>query len=574
MLLSEGWFERDVCYIRYMKSLLFEGVPVFSDNENAQAGFVSGTNVYREEVIKALFRYGTYDAYFFLWRTPFLPIPEDRASRITGAESRARVISICNLDELSLYDDVALFSPTPYITSLIPLRSRERSSRWIASGIAHSLDGWDMPYLPLSFMHSDIDEADSLICSTESGKRVLENLFAFAEGQRREGASPEPYSGSQRPSLPVLPLGIDCQDYRPQDKGSIRRRLGISIERVIILYVGRISPISKCDLWPLICVIARMLPSHPALELIIAGDDTQHDMAELLEAEAQMLGCGDRVRVRPNIGDKEKRELFAAADIFVSPSDNTQETFGLTIAEAMAAALPVVASDWNGYKELVKHGDTGFLIPTYWLPLGEGLDHMSTVSFFSRNSLLAASTIVDVEGLEFYLRLLIERPDLRDTMGRCGRRYALESYDWNVVIKGYEAVWQEGFSKSHALRVGKGSFAACPTHYPYQEVFSHYPSRILDHSEAITITPGGRQFAETDTPPESLVSPNGITNLDHVRQLLRIADALGPATVERLTAHVIENMKLSRLIAVSAIGFSLKYDFLKLSDSRPYRQRD
>ena len=44
---------------------------------------------------------------------------------------------------------------------------------------------------------------------------------------------------------------------------------------------------------------------------------------------------------------------YAAADIFVSLSDNIQETFGLTPVEAMAAGLPVVASDWDGYRETI-----------------------------------------------------------------------------------------------------------------------------------------------------------------------------------------------------------------------------
>ena len=46
--------------------------------------------------------------------------------------------------------------------------------------------------------------------------------------------------------------------------------------------------------------------------------------------------------------------------------DNTQETFGLAVAEAMAAGLPVVASNWNGYRDLVRHGVDGYLVPSRW----------------------------------------------------------------------------------------------------------------------------------------------------------------------------------------------------------------
>src|SRR6516164_5936950 len=56
--------------------------------------------------------------------------------------------------------------------------------------------------------------------------------------------------------------------------------------------------------------------------------------------------------------------VWHAADIFASLSDSIQETFGLVIVEAMASGLPVVASDWDGYRDLVADGETGFLVPT------------------------------------------------------------------------------------------------------------------------------------------------------------------------------------------------------------------
>src|ERR1700760_3430249 len=57
-------------------------------------------------------------------------------------------------------------------------------------------------------------------------------------------------------------------------------------------------------------------------------------------------------------------ELWAGADVFLSLVDNIQETFGITPLEAMAAGLPVVVSDWDGYRSTVRDGIEGFLIPT------------------------------------------------------------------------------------------------------------------------------------------------------------------------------------------------------------------
>src|ERR1700760_2735871 len=68
-------------------------------------------------------------------------------------------------------------------------------------------------------------------------------------------------------------------------------------------------------------------------------------------------------------------ELWAGADVFMSLVDNIQETFGITPVEAMAAGLPVVASNWDGYRFTGRDGQDGFLIPTLGGPTsGQGLN--------------------------------------------------------------------------------------------------------------------------------------------------------------------------------------------------------
>ena len=58
------------------------------------------------------------------------------------------------------------------------------------------------------------------------------------------------------------------------------------------------------------------------------------------------------------------RCCWAAADLFLSLVDNPQETFGLAPVEAMAAGVPVVVSDWDGYRYTVSDGVEGFRVPT------------------------------------------------------------------------------------------------------------------------------------------------------------------------------------------------------------------
>jgi glycosyltransferase involved in cell wall biosynthesis len=92
-----------------------------------------------------------------------------------------------------------------------------------------------------------------------------------------------------------------------------------------------------------------------------------------------------------------RRDSWAAADIFISLADNIQETFGLTPIEAMASGLPVVVTDWDGYKDTVRDGIVGFRLAT-WMPRpGQGDDfayrYESQVINYDMYCGLTASTI-------------------------------------------------------------------------------------------------------------------------------------------------------------------------------------
>ena len=112
------------------------------------------------------------------------------------------------------------------------------------------------------------------------------------------------------------------------------------------------------------------------------------------------------------------RPLLHRADVVVSLADNPQETFGLTILEAAAAAKPVIASDYDGYRDLVRHGSTGFLVST--LDSGE-VDDISILAPLLYDSTyhlwLAQDVAVDVGELAGHLRVML-RKGVREDMGR------------------------------------------------------------------------------------------------------------------------------------------------------------
>ena len=107
--------------------------------------------------------------------------------------------------------------------------------------------------------------------------------------------------------------------------------------------------------------------------------------------------------------------------------DNIQETFGLTPLEAMAAGLPVVVSDWDGYRFTVRDGIEGFLVPTLGGPpgpIGETIvtRHAARIDTYqSYVGSIAQHTAVHVGSAATPLGQLIASPDLRRRMGAAGR---------------------------------------------------------------------------------------------------------------------------------------------------------
>ena len=125
------------------------------------------------------------------------------------------------------------------------------------------------------------------------------------------------------------------------------------------------------------------------------------------------------------VSEELKRQALSAADVALSLVDNTQETFGLAIAEAMAAGLPVIASNWNGYRDLVRHGVDGYLVPSRWASTAPavsarlGWQQFSGIeSFPAVAGALAQLVQLDAVAAEKALFSLLGSPSLLQRMGK------------------------------------------------------------------------------------------------------------------------------------------------------------
>ena len=182
-----------------------------------------------------------------------------------------------------------------------------------------------------------------------------------------------------------------------------------------------------------------------------------------------------------------RKQAWSAADFFTSLSDNIQETFGLTPVEAMAAGLPIVITDWNGYRDTLEDGIQGIAIPTVSPASGSGEDiaakyRSGRYSYGGYIGRTAQFTYVDADLVADSYARIIADDALRKDMGAAGRDRAVKFYDWSVIVPRYEALWAElgeRRSKDSEIAAAQEGHVADPLRNDPSQVFSGYPTMSL-----------------------------------------------------------------------------------------------
>jgi glycosyltransferase involved in cell wall biosynthesis len=378
-------------------------------------------------------------------------------------------------------------SPCVFLSGTLDLGNLARLRRlsgWPRAsvlGMIHSLNySWHIQNLLLLFF-SPLYRHDALMCSSTTGRETVVRCLELLNERLSDGSAMRPRAMLQ---TPVIPLGVEVEAFRDAADDGLRQSLDLG-PGPVVLYFGRFSAASKGDLLPLILAFRRVAAQHPQASLLLAGDDTHFNMAGLLREFAARVAPQARIRVVANPGPEAKRALYATADVFVSPSDSLQETFGITVVEAMAAALPTVVSDWDGYKDLVLDGQTGFRVRTTLPDVGERFDDLQGSGAMLAPDLLAATTMVDIEQLASSIGTLVGRPDVRRAMGRAALARARALYDWPVVIGQYEALWSE---LAHEAAANPDTREENADGLGYRQLFGHYASDRLDHRSLVRLT--------------------------------------------------------------------------------------
>ncbi|MFN8496549.1 MAG: glycosyltransferase family 4 protein [Anaerolineae bacterium] len=155
-----------------------------------------------------------------------------------------------------------------------------------------------------------------------------------------------------------VPNGVDVARFRPDAaaRQATRERLGVAPHAPLLAIATRLE--AEKGVQVAIDALSRAQEHTPAVRMVIAGHGSHF---EALDRQVRRLGLSQRVTFLGLVAHEELPGILAAADIFIMPS-LCHEAFPLSIVEAMAAGLPVVASRVGGVGAAVTDGVTGALV--------------------------------------------------------------------------------------------------------------------------------------------------------------------------------------------------------------------
>lgn len=414
---------------------------------------VFGASVANHELFQALIRQGGLDRVDFLTPEP-MPVDSIVEHLLEGVVPTARIGSASLLNQRVARDCGTLIRGGPRLDELAWLRRRASLDRdYSLIGLIHTIAPLPMRHDIATSTIAPLYPWDALVCTSPSVKSALERMIDewcdYLED--RLGAVSVP-----RPMLPLVPLGVHGQRFaeaadRPAERTAMRAELGCGPDDIVVLWVGRLSYFEKAFPQPMIRAVAEAAAATGRrLHFAMVGwfPEPEAGARQYREAAAaygpgigfHLLDGNDRALVA---------RMWAASDIFLSLVDNIQETFGITPLEAMAAGLPVVISDWDGYRYTVEHGIQGMLIPTLigsetGAPPELSVGHaLGTKTYQQYVGVLAQHTAVDVTAAAEAIAALVQSPDLRRRMGEAGRRRIANHFDWSVVAPMYVALADE-----------------------------------------------------------------------------------------------------------------------------------
>ena len=384
--------------------------------------------------------------------------------------------------------------PTPEINVEAWCRRIVGERAYAICGITHTTSTTRAMGIIADLLIAPTESYDALICTSSAVRASVETQLDGVRDYLAQEFGPRRRAEPQRVTIP---LGVNTEDFSIDagQRAAWRKRLNIPADAIVALYVGRFDLQEKMN--PALMAVAlekSAVATNQPIYWVNSGwaesgeaERTYHKETRALCPSVNYIHVDGR---KPDV----RFSIWSVADFFISFSDNIQETFGLTPIEAMAAGLPSVVTDWNGYKDSVRHGEDGFRISTIAPGPGMGSDlaYWFTSGWMNYSNYVGAASqyvAVDYKEAVGAITALVMYPDLRRRMGEQARARAKAVFDWAAIVPQYQALWAEQDARRRAAppvpRSPDNPFRPDPF-----RLFAAYPTRNLELDDQLALPAG------------------------------------------------------------------------------------
>lgn len=524
--------------------------------ENSIDGY-NGLRKANEAFLKAVIRYSRFnELHLFLHEGQIPAFRQDWKEYLHqyGAGKNINILPVHDLPSCFQRHAYSVFHcGDPYISDLAALRERHASSIFPITGRAHSLSDDARLSRVRDLIFSPVKPCDSILCSSTAQKTVMKRLISSASASVSDTVGRAvPYRGQ----VSLIPLGIEParQEAVPSREGNVLQ----------MLCLGRLSAADKMDLHPLLLALNDLFEEGTVsrFQLVIAGaGDASGEYVRSLLAQAYEFNLEDCIRFELTVDDEKREQLLAEADVFVSLADNVQESFGLAPLEAMRAGIPVILSDWNGYRDLIVSGQEGFLIKTTSADHDAISRSLSLVSKTQAQLIQAQGVAVDIEVLKTALSTLLMDESTRKEMSDAAIRRVNETFSWPLLIDQYHRLVDDLRLEASRIRHHQGRAVGMP----YQDVFGHYASVALQETDFLVATDRGLRVLLMSERGFFFNQLNHLLDKNEIREVIR--KLVTPQSVSNMQKLFPERQTLLFLLS-----WMLKYQLVSFSDEAEGRK--
>ncbi|MEO7022304.1 MAG: glycosyltransferase, partial [Ktedonobacteraceae bacterium] len=237
------------------------------------------------------------------------------------------------------------------------------SHYWLSGMVAQQLARcWHVPHITMfhTLAHlkqlANPSQAEPAL-RLEAERQLIQHAERIIATTADERTQIMRHCGAPADQVEVIPCGVDLRRFVAHERQEARVQLGLNPHQSVLLFVGRLDPFKGPDLF---LQAAAMMQKKAQLVIVggnVAGDpeiDTLRQLASDLHLQKRVHFFGARPQ-------EELPLIYSAADITVVPSYH--ESFGMAAVESLACGTPVVATRAGGLMTVVRHGETGYLVP-------------------------------------------------------------------------------------------------------------------------------------------------------------------------------------------------------------------